>query len=438
MEFTILIVDDEKEMCLSLSEILRSKGYRTLYTVDPTRTSTLLEENHVDLILMDIKMPKLGGINLLKIIKRKNIHIPIIMITGYPSVENAVRAMKHGALNFYVKPLKLSRLFEEIRQIANMMKVRGDTSAKHKIITQNPEVKEAINVIERTAPTDVPVIITGESGTGKELIADSLHYQSKRRDNPFIKVNCAAIPDNLLESKLFGHEKGAFTDAIQARKGAFESANKGTIFLDEIGDMTPTAQAKILRVLQEGEFERVGGVNVIKTDVRVISATNKDIQQLIEDDAFRGDLYYRLSVVTINLPPLRERKGDITLLANYFLEHFNRLYSKQITTISDEVIHIFLKHNWPGNIRELKNCIERAVIFCDQESIEVHNLPNQYRKDMIKVASANPFKNLYNELSREMILEALIKSDGVKQKAADLLNVHRKTLYNKMKELGLK
>lgn len=436
MKFTILIIDDKKEMCLSLSELLHSKGYQTLYTVDPTKAPILLEKHHVDLIIMDIKMPKLSGIDLLKQIKRRHFHIPIIMITGYPSLENAIQAMKHGALNFYVKPLKFSELLEEIRQIVHTRKVPGHTPVKSTIITQNSHMQEILEMIEKTAPTDVPVIITGESGTGKELIAKSLHSQSKRRNKPFITINCAAIPENLLESELFGHEKGAFTDALQTRKGKFELANGGSIFLDEIGDMNPTAQAKMLRVLQEKEFERVGGVHVIKTDARVISATNKKIHQLITQGTFREDLYYRLSVVTINLPPLRERKDDILLLTNHFLTHFNALHGKQIKHISDDVVRIFLQHHWPGNIRELKNCMERAVIFCDHDVIEAKNLPNQYR-DIMEDSSANPFKELYNNLSREMILEALHRSNGVKQKAAELLKIHRKTLYNKMKELGL-
>jgi len=436
MKFTILIVDDKKEMCLSLSELLSSKGYQTLYTVEPTKASMLIEKHQIDLIIMDIKMPKLSGIDLLKQIKRIHFHIPIIMITGYPSVENAIQAMKHGALNFYVKPLKLSELLAEIQQVASTSIVKRDTSARSPIITRNSKMQEVMEVIKKTAPTNVPVIITGESGTGKELIANSLHYQSKRRDNAFITINCAAIPENLLESELFGHEKGAFTDAIQTRKGKFELANGGTIFLVELGDMNPTAQAKMFRVLQDKEFERVGGGHVIKTDARVISATNKDIHELISQGAFREDLYYRLSVITINLPPLRERKDDILPLANYFLSHFNVLHGKQIKNISDDVVRIFLQHHWPGNIRELKNCMERAVIFCDHEAIEANNLPNQYR-DIMEDSSVNPFKEMYNNLSREMIIEALHKSHGVKQKAAELLKIHRKTLYNKMKELGL-
>jgi DNA-binding NtrC family response regulator len=436
MKFTILIVDDKQEMCLSLSELLTSKGYRALSTIDPTTTSRLLEKHHIDLIIMDIKMPKLSGIDLLKQIKRTHFHIPIIMITGFPSLENAIQAMKHGALNFYVKPLKLSDLLEEIRQVANTAKIKSDTSATSSIITQNSQMQEIMSVIVKTAPTGVPVIISGESGTGKELIANSLHSQSPRRAQPFITVNCAAIPENLLESELFGHEKGAFTDAIKTRKGKFELANGGTIFLDEIGDMNPTAQAKMLRVLQEKEFERVGGTRVIKTDARVISATNKDIQHLISQGTFREDLYYRLSVVMITLPPLRERKDDIIPLTNYFLSHFSALYGKQIQHIADDVLRIFLRHHWPGNIRELKNCMERAVIFCDHESIEPDHLPNQYR-DIMEETSTTPLKEMYNNVSREMIIEALNKSDGVKQKAAELLKIHRKTLYNKMKELGL-
>jgi DNA-binding NtrC family response regulator len=370
MKFTVLIVDDEEEMCLSLSELLTANNFVVIYTTDPLKVSSILNGHTVDLILLDITMPSMPGLDLLKVIKSKNPALPIIII--------------------------------------------------------------------KVAQTDVPVLITGESGTGKELVACSIHYQSTRKNRQFIKVNCASIPDTLLESEIFGHEKGAFTDAVTRRIGKFELAHKGTIFFDEIGDMTAKTQPKLLRVIEDGEIHRLGGIQPVRTDVRVISATNRNIKQLISDAIFREDLYYRLSVVTIHLPPLRERKDDILLLANHFIHHFNRLYNKQIVVMNDEVQNLFMQHQWPGNIRELKNCIERAVIFSekDETCLDIHHLPAQYRELTI---SNHPetFNDLYNTVSKEKILEALEQSNGIKQKAAEILNIHRKTLYNKIKKLGI-
>jgi len=279
-------------------------------------------------------------------------------------------------------------------------------------------------------------LITGESGTGKELVANSLQHLSPRAKHPFVKVNCAALPDDLLESELFGHERGAFTGAVNERKGRFELADKGTIFLDEIGDMRLKTQAKILRVIQEQEFERVGGTRTIQTDIRIIVATNKDLQKLMEQEKFREDLFYRLSVITVHLPPLRERPTDILLLTEYFIEHYNTVYQKHIQGISEEVRWFFQSHTWPGNVRELKNCLERAVIFCQHEIIGVENLAAQY-KEIITNPATRDYGEVLESLNREIILDALSKSKGVKKKAAELLNIDRRTLYNRMKKLGL-
>ncbi len=439
MEYSILIVDDEIEMCKSLSEILQTHGYSVKYTTDPLKVRSILQRKPTDLIIMDIKMPGRSGIDTLKEIKKGKDKTDIIMITGYPSVDSAVKAMKYGALNFYTKPIKIPELLSEINQLAKSRQKRDASlnyNHKYKLVTINSEMLKIIETIEKVAPTDAPVIIQGESGTGKELVANSLHYKSKRHNKPFIKVNCAALPDTILESELFGHEKGAFTDAIKTHKGKFELANGGTIFLDEIGDMSLNTQAKILRVLQEKEFERVGGSNTLQTDIRVIAATNKDINKLISEGKFREDLYYRLSVITIELPSLRDRKDDILPLAKHFLKIFSTQYSKEIRGFSDKVENILLNHNWPGNVRELKNCIERAVIFCETDYITENELPSQYR-GIIEKNESFTLDKAYDNISRDMILKALAKSNGVKQKAAEILNIHRKTLYNKMKKLGI-
>jgi DNA-binding NtrC family response regulator len=438
MAYTILLVDDELEMCLSLSELLRDEGYATLYVTNPLDVPSLLRQEQIDLILMDVKMPEIGGIDLLKTVKKADASIAVIMITGYPTVENAVRAMKYGALNFYTKPLKLPELLREIHELAA-------TRARHRslapdpscqLITRNAGMQKILKTIEKAAPTAAPVLITGESGTGKEVAANALHHFSQRADKPFIRVNCAALPDDLLESELFGHEKGAFTGAVKERKGRFELADTGTIFLDEIGDMSLKTQSKILRVIQEQEFERLGGTKSIHTDIRIITATNKNLKKLLAVEKFREDLYYRLSVITIHLPPLRERKDDIPLLVDYFIEHFNQVYQKQICGLREDVRELFEQHEWPGNVRELRNCLERAIIFCEQDQIGASELASQYA-ELIERQPVNTYEEAFESLNREIILDALDKSQGVKKKAADLLNISRRTLYNRMKKLGI-
>jgi DNA-binding NtrC family response regulator len=436
-KFSILVVDDEKEMCISLSEILSSGGYRALYTVDPSKVPMLLSGHSIDLIIMDVRMPKISGIDLLKSIKEKNNRIPIIMISGYSSVESAVLAMKYGALNFYMKPINTAELLREIGRVAEVNRPDAE-NLDRMILSRSSEMALIRKEISKVAPTDAPVLLTGESGTGKELAASALHDQSNRKDRPFIKVNCASLPETLLESELFGHERGSFTDAVEQRLGKFEMANGGSIFLDEIGDMSSKIQPKLLRVLQDGEIQRLGGSETISTDVRIISATNQDIGGLIRENRFREDLYYRLSVLIIDIPPLRERREDIQVLTDHFLNMFNRIYGKRLQSLSPQVAEIFVHHHWPGNVRELRNCLERSCIFAaeHQEQLDVELLPAQYR-GLVTREPGGGLAEYFDELSREKILEALALSDGVKHKAAQRLKIHRKTLYNKMKKLGL-
>ncbi|MGL1890811.1 MAG: sigma-54 dependent transcriptional regulator [Spirochaetaceae bacterium] len=430
---TIFIVDDEQEMCLSLSEILIEMNFHVKYNTDPILALEQILKNPPQFVITDIQMPGKGGLNLLKEIKTANPEIHVIVMTGYPTVDKAVDAMKYGAIDFLSKPIKLPKLLSNIEKYGNL--VSTSSTFKPERHSRNRRMIAVYETLEIAAKSNASVIITGESGTGKELIAGLIHSESSRKDKPFIKVNSAALSESLLESELFGHEKGAFTGADRQYQGKFELAHTGTLFLDEIADMSLTTQAKILRVLQEQEFTRLGGTKVIKTDIRFVVATNKNFQKLIESGLFREDLYYRLSVITLELPPLRERKEDIVDLIDFFRIKFCTQYGKVIHGVEQNVIDQLIKHSWPGNIRELKNCMERAVIFCKTENINMGNLSSQY--SMIEKVTENSPEILLNTLSKVIIINALKEADGSKQKAADILKIHRKTLYNKMKKLDM-
>jgi len=437
MEFSLLIVDDELEVCQSLKRIINSNDYHVYTETDSRRVIPFIHEKRIDLIIMDIKMPYLNGIDLLKILKKEAPSIPVIIISGHATIDDAVQAMRYGVLNIFTKPLKNTELLNEIRQVAQNTRGKELIRAADRIITQNKDMEMLLDLVHKAAPTDAAVIITGESGTGKELITDVLHHSSKRKNYPYIKINCAAIPESLIESEMFGYEKGAFTDAKSRYIGKFEQAKNGTIFLDEIGDMSLSTQSKMLRVLQEKQFSRVGGSLLIHTDCRIIAATNKDLKTEIENGTFREDLYYRLSVITLSIPPLRKRKDDIPLLSEYFLEHFCRVYGKTITGIDAEVSEIISAYDWPGNVRELKNFIERAVIFTDKGIIRTDIIPEQYRILLSEKHGSREEIPDYYEKTRKIILDALKESEGRRADAARLLNISRKTLYNKMKKLNI-
>ncbi len=439
MDFNILIVDDEVEMCLSLAELFESRGYRAQYATGTVDAGAVLERESFDLILLDIRMPDGNGVDFLNTLKTREKPTSVIMISAFASVENVVKAMKYGAVNFYSKPIDMPALLEEISLISSGKNSASDIGeGLSAILTRTPGLEEIFNLIEKAAPTDVPVIITGESGTGKELAANSIHNCSSRKDSPFIKLNCAAIPEALMESELFGHERGAFTDARERRKGKFEQASGGTIFFDEIGELNSGTQAKLLRVLQEKEFERLGGSEIISTNVRVLAATNKNLREMVKRGSFREDLYYRLSVITLELPPLRERSDDVPVLTDYFLKFFNKRYNKRIEGVDEKTRRLFSSHDWPGNIRELKNCLERAVIFCEGKSIGLSDLPKQYSEAVLeRTLNETVLVEATDNLTRELIQDALDRSGGQKKIAADFLNIHRKTLYNKMKKLGM-
>jgi len=409
MAVKILIIDDELEMCLSLAELLESRGYQTRYATGTRDADTEINGENFNLILLDIRMPDGNGVDFLNTLRSRDRSIPVIMISAFASVENIVKAMKYGAVNFYSKPIDMPALLEEIARItAGMDNSPEPATGRLMTLTRTPGLGEIHALLEKAAPTDVPVIITGESGTGKELAANTLHQYSQRKDAPFIKLNCAAIPEALMESELFGHERGAFTDARERRKGKFEQASGGTIFFDEIGELNTGTQAKLLRVLQEKEFERLGGSETISTDVRVLAATNKNLRKMVKSGVFREDLYYRLSVITIELPPLRERRGDISVLTDYFLKIFNKQYNKNLEGVDGKTARFFSLHDWPGNVRELKNCLERAVIFSERKFISLADLPKQYSEAALeKNLTGTILEEATDNLTRELIQDAL-------------------------------
>lgn len=431
----ILIIDDEQEFATSLAEYLRNFSMDVRVLTDPTAWERVVSDRPPDLVLLDIRMPAVNGFDVLRGFLVKNWSVPVIMISGHASVENIVKAMRFGAHNFYEKPIDLEALVTEIKRIIESRLARDGRSIDTRIITENPRMQEIVGMIERTSDTNASVLIVGESGTGKELVANSLHRMSRRRERPIVKLNCAAIPDALLESELFGYEPGAFTDARQQKLGKFEIADGGTIFFDELTEMSMNIQAKLLRVIQDCRFERLGGSDLIYADARIVSATNQDIYAAVAERRFREDLYYRMAVVTLEIPPLRERKEDIMPLARHFLAHYARIYQRSVAHFDEEVERVFLSHTWVGNVRELKNVIERAVIFSDGDTLVVENLPEQYAS--VQMLPLDDLERVYESLSREAILTALRKAGGKKQTAAEILNVHRKTLYNRMKKLGI-
>lgn len=426
-------------MCDSLVEIFVDEGFDAVSEMDPIHALQYANAHEIDLIIMDIRMPTLNGIDLLAAIKERHREIPVIMITGYPSVDTAVQAMQLGAANFFSKPIDLRSLISEVRNLTHARAYTPERDGTDvRIVWRDQSMASVMEMVDRAGDVDAAVLITGETGTGKELVAQAIHEGSARRGKPFVRVNCAAIPDSLIESELFGHEAGAFTDAKHMRKGRFESAHGGTLFLDEIGDMSLATQARILHALQEKTFERVGGSASIFSDVRIVAATHRNLQEMIGAGDFREDLFYRLSVISIRVPALRDRGDDIVRLAEHFLHLFGAQYQRNVEEISNEVVALLRGHRWPGNVRELRNCIERAVIFSNGSRIRIGDLPSQYVSIAATVSETNASAEArIDRLNRMLIQEALVKSDGVKSKAAELLHISRRTLYNRMKRLGM-
>ncbi len=446
----ILIVDDDTAHRTMLKVNLAGAGYEIVEADDGDRVLPILAEQDIDLILMDLKMQRMDGMEAIRLLREKGRPEPVIVITAFSSVESAVEAMKHGAMDYVTKPIDIEALklvvakaldFEALRTENQELKQRlGEQFDFGNIIGRSPAMQKVFETLSLVAPSDATVLITGESGTGKELIASALHQNSHRKEGPFIKVNCAALHENLLESELFGHEKGAFTGADSRRLGRFELADKGTLFLDEIGDMSLQTQAKILRVLQEGELERLGGNGTVKVDVRLVAATHKDLTAMVEEGTFRQDLFFRLSVVPIELPSLNKRTEDIPVLADFFLRRYAKKNKKDIKGFHPQALMLLARYPWPGNIRELENTVERAVILCLGEQITPKELPPQMLpKDFQLAGGPVPASGglTLKDMEREAIRATLEQTKGNKSQAAKLLGIARQTLLNKIKEYGL-
>ena len=447
MNFTILIIDDEKNIREGLGTALELEGYDVKLAENGEVGLKLIEKGDIDLVITDLRMPGISGEEVIAKVTGESPGIPVIVLTGHGSIDSAVTAMRNGAYDFLTKPLNLDRLILIVKRAlaGRELEIRHSTlkeeldakTSFESIIGKSAEMLRIFEVVRKAANSKASVLITGESGTGKELIANALHNLSNRRDKPFVKVHCAALSESLLESELFGHEKGAFTGAVARKRGRFELANTGSIFLDEIGEIDQNVQIKILRVLQDRRFERVGGEETLEVDVRIIAATNRDLLQEIAEHRFREDLFYRLNVVHIQVPPLRERKDDIPLLVASFLEEFAKENNKKITGIDARARSALYKYNWPGNIRQLRNCIESAVVMCSGSEITLEDLPPSVSgasdTDMISI----PVGITLAEAEKILIQQNLAVNKGNKSKTADILGIGRKTLHRKIDEYNL-
>jgi len=438
----ILIIDDEKAQVELLSGFLKKQGFSVITTTSPVEAIDIVKKNHVNLVVSDYRMPEFTGEELLEKIKQINPEIGFILITAFGSIETAVNIMKLGAVDFIEKPVDLKLLLEKVREYEESFLTKETVKEITEKINidipfKNPKILKIYQTIYKVAPKDINVFITGESGTGKEVIAKTIHKLSERAKKPFIPVNCAAIPENLFESELFGHEKGAFTGAISDRKGKFELANRGTLFLDEIGEMPLHLQSKLLRAIQERKIEKVGSEKTISIDVRIISATNRDIKEMIKSGEFREDLYYRLNVISLQLPPLRERREDIPIFIDYFLKEF----SKSTISITPEAKDLLIKYHYPGNIRELENIIQRAVALCNGKTIEVNDLPEEVRLAQLLEEDESTTVNLNKEIERlekKLILEALEQHNYNKTQAAKYLGINERVIRYKIEKYNLK
>jgi len=447
---TVLIVDDERTILQSLSGILSDEGYETLTASNGYEALKIIEDESPDLVLLDIWMPGMDGIETLREIKRTNPFLQVVIISGHGTIETAVKATKLGAYHFVEKPLSIEKVVVTINNALNFRRLeeenqflRKKTLERHSITGSSPPIQALKKQIAIAAPTQAWVLITGENGTGKELVARTIHQMSDRPDKPLIDVNCAAIPEELIESELFGHEKGAFTGATTRKRGKFEVADKGTIFLDEIGDMSLKTQAKILRILQEKKFERVGGTRTLSVDVRVLAASNKDLEKEIEKGTFREDLYFRLNVIPIEVPPLRNRTEDIPLLIETFLSGFLQEGDCGKKTMTPEAIVHLKAYPWPGNVRELKNLVERLAIMIQSDVIGEEDIPLSYRRQKATTSGMGFFqedslKDAKKEFEKAYIQRKLSENNNNISQTADAIGIERSHLYKKIKSFGFK
>jgi two-component system response regulator PilR (NtrC family) len=452
----IIVADDEQSMREFLDIMLKKEGYKVSLASNGEEVLKLIDKDLFDLVLMDIRMPKLDGISALKNIKALSPETIVIMITAYASINTAIQAMKDGAYHYITKPFNN----EEIKLIIKNALEKGNLQKENlllkqvvrdryhfgNIIGQSPKMLGLYNLLEKVSPTKTNILITGESGTGKELVSKAIHYNSPRKEKPFVTLNCGAIPEPLIESELFGHMKGAFTDAIATKKGLFEVANEGTLFLDEISELPLSMQVKLLRVLQEREFKRVGGTEDIRVDIRIISATNKDLEEEVKEKRFREDLFYRLNVIQIILPPLREKKEDIPLFATYFLNKYSKELNKPISRISPEALRILLHYDYPGNVRELQNIIERGVALESTQELTAQNLSSYLdeqlpqKKETVNLEIPDEgidLEKVVEDLERTLLVKALDRTNGIKKKAAELLRINFRSMRYRLEKYGL-
>ncbi|MDD5723511.1 MAG: sigma-54 dependent transcriptional regulator [Syntrophales bacterium] len=447
MNETILVVDDEESICQSLKGILSDEGYEVLTVRSGEACLDTIEEELPSLVLLDIWLPGIDGIETLKRIKSKHPRMQVIMISGHGTVESAVTTTKLGAFDFVEKPLSLDKIVLAVNHALDIVRLEEENRLLknghgHEIDGESKAIIELREMIQIISPTNAWILIMGENGTGKELVARSIHRQSRRSNKSFIEVNCAAIPEELIESELFGHEKGAFTGATEKKRGKFDLANKGTIFLDEVADMSLKAQAKILRILQEKKFERVGGTRIIDTDARVLAATNKDLEYEMEEGRFRQDLYYRLNVIPLEVPPLRDRIEDVPLLARQFIREFSRKESKTEKHITDDAIAVLMEHTWPGNVRELKNIMERLLITLPSEIITADDMPplSKEKHRLSRPDSSGDgdfFRGAKEVFEKEYIAKKLAENKWNIKKTAEAIGLERSNLHKKIKAYGL-
>ncbi len=450
----ILIVDDEESVRIMLKLVLSSEGHEVLEAADGLQALQIARKEEPDAIIMDMRMPGMDGITALRTLRSERINAAVILMTAFATVESAVEAMKSGAYDYIIKPFNidevkilLGRMLESRQLAAEANFLRRELCAVYglgKTLTRSDKMRAVYDSAAKVAPTHSTVLVTGESGTGKELLVNLIHYNSRRVGGPFVKVNCSALPESLLESELFGHEKGAFTNATHRRLGRFELAHKGTLFLDEIGEMPAAVQVKLLRVLQEREFERVGGNQTVKTDIRIIAATNQSLPELVEQGKFREDLYYRLVVVTLEIPPLRERREDVPLLARLFLQRFAQETGRELDDFDPETLAVLKRYHWPGNVRELSNVVERAVVMSTARILFPDDLPphlsadsTSVRKDETDIRQKRTLRDILKETERETIRQVLTKNRGNRMKTARDLAMSRRALQYKIEEYGL-
>ncbi len=450
---TILIAEDEPSQRELLEGFLKKEGFAVETASNGREAIEKIEADFFDLALLDYKMPELDGLQTLREIRKRFPELPVVMMTAYGTVETAVASLKEGAIDYLTKPIDLDELLLILRSVlerSNLIRENRELKARlqqrygfQNIISNSPKMEEVMGLVARVAPSQATVLIRGESGTGKELIANAIHHASARADKPFLKVNCAAIPETLLESELFGHEKGAFTGALQKRIGRFEEADGGTLFLDEIGELPPTTQVKLLRILQEKEFQRLGSNVTLRVDVRIIAATHRNLEEAMKNGSFREDLYYRLNVISLHLPPLRERKEDLPLLIDHFLKKYSELNQKKVLDLSKEARTLLLRYSYPGNVRELENLIERAVVLCRGTVITREDLPFHLQEGASE-AQGRPSKQMktlpeiLEEVERDLILKALHQHQGIQTRAAESLGISERVLRYKMKRYGIR